>query len=90
MLFQEEYDQGPSLPQELAHSEEKLEKTLVLVNSVYHITDIHHSLFPIEYPDISDNGIVYVFHVENWTYKKAVFNDVKKFTFQLFCLLIIN
>lgn len=76
MLFQSE-DQEPSLPYELTHSEEKLEKTLALVNTVYHITDVRHSLFPIEYPDSSDNGIAYIFHVENWTDKKAVFNDVR-------------
>ena len=58
------------------HNEEKLEQTLALINSVYQISDIRHSLFPIEYPDSSDDGIVYIFHVENWTDKKAVFNDV--------------
>ena len=89
MLFQKE-DQSPSLPQELAHCEEKLEKTLALINTVYHITDVRHSLFPIEYPDTSDNGIVYVFHIENWTDRKAVFSNVKKFIFQLSFLLIIN
>ena len=78
MLFQSE-DQNPSLPQELVHNEEKLEQTLALINTVYHITDIRHSLFPIEYPDTSNDGIAYVFHVENWTDKKAVFNNVRGF-----------
>ena len=70
-------DQELFLPHEPIHNEEKLENTLALINSVYQITDIQHSLFPIEYPDSSDNGIAYVFHVENWTDKKAVFNDVR-------------
>jgi len=49
---------------------------LALINTIYHITDIRHSLFPIEYPDSSNDGIAYVFHVENWSDKKAVFGDV--------------
>lgn len=69
------------MPQELVHNEEKLEKTLALINTIYHITDIRHSLFPIEYPDSSDDGIAYVFHVKNWTDKKAVFNNVSGFYF---------
>jgi len=66
------------------HNEEKLEKTLVLINTMYHITDIRHSLFPIEYPDSSDNGIAYIFHFKDWNDKKAVFNDVNKFHFNFF------
>ncbi|CAB5359646.1 unnamed protein product [Rhizophagus irregularis] len=62
--------------EELAYNEERLEKTLALINTIYHITDIHHSLFPIEYPDSSNDGIAYVFHVENWADKKAVFGDI--------------
>jgi len=64
------------LSRELVHNEEKLEKTVALISTIYHITDIRHSLFPIEYPDSSNNGIAYIFHVENWTDKKAVFSDV--------------
>ncbi|PKY41880.1 hypothetical protein RhiirA4_502684 [Rhizophagus irregularis] len=70
-------DQEFSLPQELAYNEERLEKTLALINTIYHITDIRHSLFPIEYPDSSNDGIAYVFHVENWADKKAVFGDIQ-------------
>ena len=69
------------MPQELTYNEERLEKTLALINTIYHITDIRHSLFPIEYPDSSNDGIAYIFHVANWTDKKAVFNDVNKFYF---------
>lgn len=61
---------------------------MALVSTVYHITDIRHSLFPIEYPNTSNDGIVYVFHIENWTDKKAVFSDVKEFIFYLSYLLI--
>ncbi|UZO20703.1 uncharacterized protein OCT59_013122 [Rhizophagus irregularis] len=73
----EEEERSPLLSQELVNNEEKLENTLALISSVYHITDIRHSLFPIEYPDTSDDGIAYVFHVENWTDKKAVFNNIQ-------------
>ncbi|CAB4410051.1 unnamed protein product [Rhizophagus irregularis] len=73
----ESEDQEFSLPQELAYNEERLEKTLALINTIYHITDIRHSLFPIEYPDSSNDGIAYVFHVENWADKKAVFGDIQ-------------
>ncbi|CAB4481210.1 unnamed protein product [Rhizophagus irregularis] len=73
----EEEERIPLLSQELVNNEEKLENTLALISSVYHITDIRHSLFPIEYPDTSDDGIAYVFHVENWTDKKAVFNNIQ-------------
>ncbi|CAB4496377.1 unnamed protein product [Rhizophagus irregularis] len=59
------------------NNEEKLENTLALISSVYHIIDICYSLFLIEYPDTSDDGIAYVFHVENWTDKKAVFNNIQ-------------
>ncbi|PKY54200.1 hypothetical protein RhiirA4_472871 [Rhizophagus irregularis] len=52
-----------------------MEKTLALINTIYHITNIHHSLFPIKYLYSSNNGIAYVFHVENWANKKAVFGD---------------
>lgn len=65
---------------------------MALINTIYHIADIRHSLFPIEYPESSDNGIAYVFHVENWTDKKAVFNDVNDgvlFLTELICLLIL-
>ena len=50
------------------------------------MSDIRHSLFPIEYPDSSDDGIAYVFHIENWTNKKAVFNDVNEVFFNYFVL----
>ncbi|CAB4477524.1 unnamed protein product [Rhizophagus irregularis] len=73
----EEEERSPLLSQELVNNKEKLENTLALISSVYHITDIRHSLFPIEYPDTSDDGIAYVFHVENWTDKKAVFNNIQ-------------
>ncbi|GBC31766.2 uncharacterized protein OCT59_013015 [Rhizophagus irregularis] len=76
-ISSESEDQEFSLPRELVHNEEKLEKTLALINTIYHITDIRHSLFPIEYPDSSNNGIANVFHVENWTNKKAVFSDIQ-------------
>ncbi|RGB26473.1 hypothetical protein C1646_770398 [Rhizophagus diaphanus] len=73
----ESEDQEFSLPQELVYNEERLEKMLALINTIYHITDIRHSLFPIEYPDSSNNGIAYVFHVENWADKKAVFGNIQ-------------
>lgn len=54
---------------------------MAVISSVYQISDIRHLLFPIEYPDSSDDGIAYVFHVKNWSDKKAVFNDVNEVLF---------
>ncbi|CAB4477236.1 unnamed protein product [Rhizophagus irregularis] len=39
------------------------------------IKDVRHTLVPIEYPATSDEGIAYVYHVENWTDPKAAFHD---------------
>jgi len=40
------------------------------------IKDVRHSLVPIEYPEISEKGIAYIYHVENWIDPKAAFHDV--------------
>ena len=43
------------------------------------ISDVRHSLVPIEYPPTSEEGIAHIYHVENWTDPKAAFHDVSKF-----------
>ena len=63
---------------------------MAIINSKYHISEIRHCLFPIEYPDTSDDGIAYIFHVENWTDRRAVFNDVNEIYFQLLYFSIIK
>ncbi|EXX63411.1 uncharacterized protein OCT59_014017 [Rhizophagus irregularis] len=45
------------------------------------IKDVRHTLVPIEYPATSDEGIAYVYHVEN---SKAAFHDVNFELIKLF------
>jgi len=40
------------------------------------IKDVRHSLVPIEYPETSEEGIAYIYHIENWADPKAAFHDV--------------
>ncbi|PKB95506.1 hypothetical protein RhiirA5_436584, partial [Rhizophagus irregularis] len=41
------------------------------------INDVRHSLVPIEYPETSEEGVAYIYHIENWEDPKAAFRDIQ-------------
>lgn len=46
------------------------------ISEAHQIQDVRYSLFPIEYPATSVNGIAYVFNVEQWNNVNSVYGDV--------------
>jgi hypothetical protein len=55
---------------------EKVESPLAFISELHQIQDVRYSLLPIEYPATSDEGIAYVFNVEQWDNVNSIYGDV--------------
>ncbi|CAB5391889.1 unnamed protein product [Rhizophagus irregularis] len=65
-----EYDPFAMDTEEINQDDEESEVAVFTRDTL--IKDVRHTLVPIEYPATSDEGIAYVYHVEN---SKAAFHD---------------
>ncbi|CAB4376014.1 unnamed protein product [Rhizophagus irregularis] len=72
-----EYDPFAMDTEEINQDDEESEVAVFTRDTL--IKDVRHTLVPIEYPATSDEGIAYVYYVENWTDPKASFHPYKKF-----------
>jgi len=55
---------------------EKVESPVAFISDSHQIQDIRYSLLPIEYPATTDEGIAYIFNVEQWDNISSVYGDV--------------
>ncbi|GBC23064.2 hypothetical protein GLOIN_2v1768496 [Rhizophagus irregularis DAOM 181602=DAOM 197198] len=74
-----EYDPFAMDTEEINQDDEESEVAVFTRDTL--IKDVRHTLVPIEYPATSDEGIAYVYHVEN---SKAAFHDVNFELIKLF------
>ena len=57
-------------------AEDDTESEIAVFTRDTKIKDVRHSLVPIEYPETSEEGVAYIYHIENWEDPKAAFHDV--------------
>ena len=55
---------------------EKVELPVAFISDSHQIQDVRYSLLPIEYPATTDEGIAYIFNVEQWDNINSIYGDV--------------
>jgi len=55
---------------------EKVEPPVVFISDSHQIQDVRYLLLPIEYPATTDEGIAYIFNVEQWDNINSIYGDV--------------
>ncbi|CAB5371662.1 unnamed protein product [Rhizophagus irregularis] len=75
--FDEPLNFDPFTAETNLNAEDDTESEIAVFTRDTKINDVRHSLVPIEYPETSEEGVAYIYHIENWEDPKAAFRDIQ-------------